>query len=153
MDAVPIGTIVAWINKVDPQQVAGPLPVPNGWMKCDGSIVPHGLWSGLHVPDLNGEKRFLRGGEDRDVLKMEDHSIQEHTHFFEDPGHFHKTQPAAVDGFHGHEYDGNGDGGYIGNAELTAYTAKTNIKILLFKNINDVYWMLFNDKWIVVEHQ
>ena len=36
MDAAPIGTIVAWVNKVDPDQKIGPITLPDGWMKCDG---------------------------------------------------------------------------------------------------------------------
>ena len=137
MDAAPIGTIVAWINKVDPDQKTGNIALPNGWMKCDGSNIPpdHGVWSGLYVPDLNGEKRFLRGGDDRDVLKKEDHSIQEHTHLVEDPGHYHVTT-AAYDGS-GHKYDGNGSGGSIGNTGRTSSTKTTNIKVNGIKDGNE----------------
>ena len=65
--------------------------LPSGWMRCDGSIIPSGsIWEGKRVPNLNGEKRFLRGGLDEDVLKMEDDQIQDHVHSIYDPGHEHE---------------------------------------------------------------
>ena len=64
--------------------------LPDGWMRCDGSVIPHGsIWEGKIVPNLNGERRFLRGGNDGDVLKLEDDQIQSHEHIFNDPGHTH----------------------------------------------------------------
>ena len=42
------------------------------------------------TPNINGEERFLRGAsDDSDMLKMEDDSIQTHTHGVSDPGHTH----------------------------------------------------------------
>ena len=130
MDAVPIGTIIAWVNKLekDPGEGQGPFPVPEGWMKCDGSTVPHGLWRGLHVPKLNVEKRFLRGGEDSEVLDLEDDSVRDHSHVVEDPGHSHTTH-AAQETPYGHEYDGNGEGGHIATYDITSNTVKTNINV------------------------
>ena len=37
----------------------------------------------------NGEKRFLRGSVDSEMLHTEEDSIQSHTHGVNDPGHSH----------------------------------------------------------------
>ena len=55
--------------------------LPVGWQRCDGSTIEHpSPWAGQLTPDLNNEKRFLRGGHDSDQLKVEDDSIKSHSH-------------------------------------------------------------------------
>ena len=49
-----------------------PVTIPSGWVTCDGSQITEGIWIGQNTPDLNGSKRFLRGGIISDVLNMED---------------------------------------------------------------------------------
>ena len=72
--------------------------LPPGWMRCDGSVIGHGsIWEGKRVPNLNGEKRFLRGGLDKDVLKLEEDQLQDHEHVFNDPGHSHIYDDAYID--------------------------------------------------------
>ena len=44
-------------------------------MLCDGSEILEGIWKGYRTPDLNKSKRFLRGGEMKDVLKTEESTI------------------------------------------------------------------------------
>ena len=66
--------------------------LPDGWMRCDGSTIPHhngSVWAGQRVPDLNGERRFLRGGADQDVLSLEEDQMEDHGHTVSDPGHTH----------------------------------------------------------------
>ena len=72
--------------------------MPNGWMRCDGTLIPNtngSIWAGKTLPDLNGERRFLRGGSDSDVLKMEEAQMESHDHsasasaHVSDPGHSH----------------------------------------------------------------
>ena len=59
-------------------------------MRCDGTVIPHGsIWEGKKTPDLNNERRFLRGGPDSDMLNMEEDQMQDHMHDFNDPGHDH----------------------------------------------------------------
>ena len=58
----PVGTILAWTMKVETngKETAD---IPDGWMRCDGSVIPTpSVWAGQKTPDLNNEKRFLRGG-------------------------------------------------------------------------------------------
>ena len=87
---VPIGTILAWVLRVDNDTSAETVDLPDGWMVCDGSVIPDGsIWSGKLVPDLNGKRRFLRGGSDDMVLTLEDDQIMEHTHILNDPSHSH----------------------------------------------------------------
>merc|ERR1712038_1380138 len=77
---VPIGTILSWVVKVDKNggEIAS---LPDGWLRCDGSTIPAGsIWTGKPLPDLNGEKRFLRGGSDDDVLTMEEAQMESHEH-------------------------------------------------------------------------
>jgi len=82
----PLGTILSWVPK--------PLPatphqetIPDGWVYCDGGVIPKGVWAGQKTPNLNGEGRFLRGGTAAQVLTPEGHMVQDHTHV--DNGHTH----------------------------------------------------------------
>ena len=86
---VPIGTILPWVMRLEGGVNAD---IPDGWVRCDGSaVLDHNgsIWAGLTVPNLNGERRFLRGGLDEDVLNLEDDQMQDHLHEFNDPGHAH----------------------------------------------------------------
>jgi len=85
----PLGTITAWVNR---PAINAPHTenLPYGWMRCDGSIIPSpSPWAGQHIPNINGEKRFLRGSVDSEMLQTEEDSIQSHTHGVSDPGHSH----------------------------------------------------------------
>ena len=81
--------------------------LPEGWLRCDGSTVPHGsIWAGLTTPDLNGQNLFLRGGGDHQALEMENDQMEDHMH--EDNYHSHacsatsKTTASADP--HSHQY-------------------------------------------------
>ena len=92
MPEVPIGTIIAWVLKVDKGSDGNISDLPDGWMRCDGDVIPSkSIWAGQRVPDLNGERRFLRGGDDKDMLKMENDQVLQHTHDVVDPGHVHTS--------------------------------------------------------------
>jgi len=55
------------------------LPIPDGWIRCDGSIIPApSPWANLPTPNLNGEKRFLRGGSPAEILIVQDDMFQVH---------------------------------------------------------------------------
>jgi hypothetical protein len=55
---LPIGSIIAW-HKNFPNTP----PLPDGWMECNGQVVtdPESPYYGQTLPNLNGERRFLRG--------------------------------------------------------------------------------------------
>jgi len=86
----PVGTILPWVPKpVKDDSVTG-LTVPEGWQRCDGSIIPsQSIWAGQRTPDLNNEMRFLRGSSDDTVLSLEEDMILDHEHSVNDPGHTH----------------------------------------------------------------
>ena len=50
-------------------------------------LSPPSIWAGQKTPDLNNEKRFLRGGSDQEVLTLEEDMVMDHTHDISDPGH------------------------------------------------------------------
>jgi len=86
---LPVGSIIAWVIKPtkDTYEMAS---LPDGWVRCNGDIIPKpSIWAGKLTPDLNGEKRFLRGSSDRDVLTLEEDQMQDHKHTLTDPGHAH----------------------------------------------------------------
>ena len=61
------------------------IDLPPGWQRCDGSTIEHpSPWAGRLTPDLNNEKRFLRGGHDNEQLTMEEDAVQSHNHNYED---------------------------------------------------------------------
>jgi hypothetical protein len=56
---VPIGTILAWHKNL-----TGCPALPAGWVECNGGTLdnPDSPFHGQAIPNLNGDKRFLRGG-------------------------------------------------------------------------------------------
>jgi len=127
----PIGSIIPWVMKVMDDGGEDFVELPSGWMRCDGSIIPHGsIWEGKRVPNLNGEKRFLRGGLDEDVLKLEDDQIQDHVHSINDPGHAHQYEDKyafslGVHTKHGSSHENFNDQTITGTSE----TKKTGISV------------------------
>ena len=117
----PIGSIIAWVSKANKSSNSF-VELPDGWVKCDGSLIPKGsMWEGFYTPNLNGERLFIRGGLDEEVLEMEEdiaklpdhvhidnghsHTIDDHQHNIEDhkhhidkhthtiPDHYHDIDP------------------------------------------------------------
>ena len=83
----PVGSIIPWVDRLNSDN-GEHSALPDGWIKCDGGIVPDGsIWSGLEVPDLNGKGLFLRGGSGSNVLKEEESQMKDHHH--QDNGHSH----------------------------------------------------------------
>ena len=84
----PLGSITAWVTKPSSDGLEASLP--DGWQRCDGSLISApSIWEGKVTPNLNGERRFLRGGSDADMLKLEEDQLEDHAHKVSDPGHNH----------------------------------------------------------------
>ena len=107
---VPIGTILSWVPEID-HNGGEFATLPDGWIRCDGSMIPSAngsIWAGKTLPDLNGERRFLRGGPDSDVLTMEEAQLENHDHsasalaHVSDPGHSHTYHYEE-----GHKWEGD----------------------------------------------
>ena len=75
MAKLPMGTIIPWTPRPD-ADTSNNSDIPDHWQACDGSIIRDGPWAGRSTPDLNEQRRFLRGGPEKDVLMMEDDSIK-----------------------------------------------------------------------------
>ena len=90
LNLVPLGTITAWVTKPT-METRQTVDLPDGWVRCDGgTILEPSIWAGQFTPNLNHEKRFLRGAPDSEVLTMEEDQMQDHKHDFSDPGHTHR---------------------------------------------------------------
>ena len=106
----PLGTITAWVAFPSTNGTVPPVALPDGWRRCDGSLIPApSIWEGKVTPNLNGERRFLRGGSDADMLKLEEDQLQEHTHKVTDPGHQHHYYDRYSDN-NSYDNDGPSDG-------------------------------------------
>ena len=88
LDAVPLGTILPWVSVPSPGAPHS-AKLPRGWQRCGGQNIVEGRWGGHPTPDLNTARRFLRGGGEEDMLRLEDDQVQEHSHEVVDPGHSH----------------------------------------------------------------
>ena len=70
-----LGSIIAWVPRTKNGQPDEALP--EGWIRCNGSVIPEpSIWAGTNTPDLNGPRKFLRGGPDASALTMQDHMVQ-----------------------------------------------------------------------------
>ena len=141
----PLGTITAWVTK--PSSGGMEASLPDGWQKCDGSLISApSLWEGKVTPNLNGERRFLRGGSDADMLKLEEDQLQEHTHKVNDPGHNHQfTDRYTVNnGEHDGPDDGNGLFGYPHSAETAIGSTGGGCRIDRHKQKLQVHCILRN---------
>merc|ERR1719458_1270097 len=110
----PIGTISAWVTKPTKETREDEMvSLPEGWVRCDGATIPEpSVWAGQLTPNLNGERRFLRGASDSEVLNLEEDQMQDHKHQVSDPGHFHKYDDKYsnhADGEDGHWGPGSSD--------------------------------------------
>jgi len=87
-----VGSILPWIPSPSPGDNSSlSATIPSGWQRCDGSLILEGPFTGLTTPNLNGERYFLRGGNDSSVTLMETDMVQDHVHDVDDPGHSHST--------------------------------------------------------------
>ena len=122
LDIFPLGTIIPWVNKPSKNSLHAE-EIPDGWVLCDGTIIAQGVWKGDKTPNLNGEGRFLRGGDPHEVLNMEEHMVEDHTHI--DEGHTH------TDSGHDHGYnefyigDGCGLDGCYSSPEIRSSKTET----------------------------
>lgn len=76
-ESFPIGTVLAWLpitNEANAQKL------PFGWVECNGDIAG--------VPDINGRKLFLRGGDSDSAGQIQQGQLQNHKH--NDLGHKHE---------------------------------------------------------------
>merc|ERR1712181_181053 len=109
----PIGTISAWVTKPSKETLEDEMvSLPDCWVRCDGATIPEpSVWAGQLTPNLNGEKRFLRGASDSEVLTLEDDQMQDHKHQVSDPGHSHVYDDRYTDNRDGpHTGPGDGEG-------------------------------------------
>ncbi len=71
---VPIGTIVGWHESITAKNL------PGVWVRCSGGTVTDksSPLFGASIPNLNGERRFLRGGTSSGAIEEDD--LKKHTH-------------------------------------------------------------------------
>jgi len=69
---LPLGSIIAWHRDIDPDNYLPPLPP--GWAECNGQVLddPESILHNQKIPDLNGEGRFLRGGQASGNMQAQD---------------------------------------------------------------------------------
>jgi len=121
----PIGTISAWVTKPSKETKKDEMvSLPDGWIRCDGStILEPSAWAGQLTPNLNGEKRFLRGASDSEVLTMEEDQMQDHKHGLSDPGHSH-----VYDDKYNNNIEGPNDGAQDGQGVFDQSHTRTSEK-------------------------
>ena len=81
--SVPIGCIIGWHKDFCEKELA----LPGSWIECNGQTIndEKSIFHNETVPNLNGERRFLRG--DNASGKIEEDQLKKHTH----NGHFQIT--------------------------------------------------------------
>jgi len=88
-----VGSIIAWLpTGPDPDHHhVDPLSIPEGWQRCDGSVITNSLSPlyGLSTPNINGEQYFIRGARDDQSASIQEDMVREHEHALRDDGHKH----------------------------------------------------------------
>ena len=133
----PLGTILPWVPKPQKNESLTAVDVPEGWQRCDGSVIPSpSVWAGQRTPDLNNEMRFLRGAPDGSVLTLEEDMIQDHQHEVEDPGHSHGYQDAHTrhDGYY---VEAGSDRTYFWNPQDFSRTTNYTLSEISVKGVID----------------
>ena len=66
MSDIPVGTILPWVPEAADKNPKDVFPkeradkLPDGWMHCDGSVIPEpSPWHGSTTPNLNEDECFL----------------------------------------------------------------------------------------------
>jgi len=90
----PIGSVVAWHKNLKGVPVALPL----GWMECNGQKISAGPLTGERVPNLNGERRFLRGGSTSGIAEEDQFQGHYHSYSF-------ANSSGGKDGKHDHPFE------------------------------------------------
>ncbi len=78
----PVGSIMAWFKDFEDISI----PLPSGWVEANGQIITdkdspfYASGGEFSVPNLNGEKRFLRGSDIAGTLQSD--QFQDHKHGF-----------------------------------------------------------------------
>jgi len=98
----PIGSIIAWTPRPAIGNETLTMKLPKGWVRCNGHVIPSpSPWAGIRTPNLNSDRRFLRGGHDNHSLTFEDDMFQDHRHpdnghKHEDSGHKHELSDSVL---------------------------------------------------------
>ena len=138
----PVGTILPWVPKPIKDDSVTTLAVPEGWAKCDGSIIQApSTWAGQRTPDLNNEMRFLRGAPDDTVLSLEDDQLMDHLHEVADSGHSHGYKDGWRFSFERQQSSGSSlhyfhDDRDLGDHDRTSSSSVTGLKV---EGIADAY--------------
>ena len=77
---LPLGTILAWVPRVRKSDPGLKSSIPDCWLLCDGRRITQGPWKDGVTPDLSSARRFLRGGEEKEALELEEDQVKQHKH-------------------------------------------------------------------------
>merc|ERR1711936_383393 len=119
-----VGSIIAWVPAphigIDPPVIGG--EVPDGWQRCDGSLITEGIFANSRTPDLNNQGLFLRGGTDSMANTIQQDTIHDHTH-----------SNSLSDGTHSHSLSGvsgstNTAGSHRHRLQVNGYDLKENVR-------------------------
>merc|ERR1712037_431196 len=134
----PLGTILAWVTR--PSTDADRVDLPEGWVRCNGELIAGpSIWAGFMTPDLNGEKKFLRGGSDSSELTMEDEKTR-----LPDHSHDSTSSATATADPHSHSFveslyycesKGRGDGDRSVCYDRTSTTSNTTVHVEVDVNV------------------
>ena len=128
---MPIGSIIAWVMKPNKESEDFAY-LPDGWIRCDGSTIdPPSIWAGSATPNLNGQKRFLRGGDDSEILDTQDDQIQDLQLSISDNGHTHTEN--------GHNHEDIIDR-YEKDSHTCLQSSGQNYRSICHENDDDTPW-------------
>ena len=81
---------------------------------------------------MNEARRFLRGGPLSEALDSQEDSIQQHTHYVNDPGHSHQYRDIYKDNYNGNSGPNGIDfevESFVVDHTRTSYSSKSGVSV------------------------
>lgn len=139
---VPIGSIIAWHKNFAPPPIG---ELPSEWLECNGQVIddPTSPYHGKTLPDLNGNKRFLRGNATSGTEQSDAFQGHKHTSLAFVWGNLGNKYQISVNPTPTIEYwshledlqDGYTDDGACGTPRISTETRPVNMSVVWIMRI------------------
>lgn len=128
----PVGSVIAWYPNLNDMKDLAELPDGGSWVRCDGQRLEKEAYKNSpfyrrKLPNLNRERRFLRGGLKSDAREAA--AMTTHTHTVNENEHSHSVGVGRGGGNNKNEMAQHGTHFYGMSTHAGTSGAKTNLTL------------------------